>query len=784
MLSEKNAKKFIQSTYKKLYSFFHEESKQVTQLIAHREIDDSDPGKYLPIDKGKEYLSALRKSLYTYQFSRHPFYDYIEVGINHIVIYPHPTQAGRKLLACMVATMWDTRNYPYFNVYKGLFETDTEGGVEFILDHSGNKYSNPVFNSPLNSAAEHAHFHPIQSGGYHTHYSYGWHFAGLMAVHSILALGEIFLEEGESKEVLKQETINFLDQFSRYVATVLLGTLPFDKLQNEKEMQDLQVVLNSIYKHGIFNLYKSSDLLELAKNIQISKQTIQLIRKNYTVVKQDDPLTILTTFIYDLNHFANNVKQMIAAEFNSPVKLYRFGDQESIEQLFKLACCLRRPDTSIEYLDYQALQVRYEILKEKAEAQGPHMLTKYEQTELEFISKEFNIRQLRQKANLDKKEQLRQLRTEFEHLLSAFNKEKSIDYSKIDEELVGFRERVAARFCAKGLAFTCKEIKEDEEQVKIVNRPSTHTALAEINKGFKRSPRDQIAAQIFLQSVLYFSAQGIKQDELYPSLWPVIYEVITYHASLLGIPLLTTHTIYGVLEPKSMISFADMLPTIATGQTNESDITYIEDSLVPEVKINAHWSSVTEKQSTSGANHCKLDIFTILDDIEVLNFPIVNAQAISKELLAAYGVSLHVLSEKLYYQDNVTLHAAEYEFNENYLKNYVLEEKLGGGLPIHMHKFTHYLVPMEPSCQGGLILGRQIGIDKWSFIAIKLPYGYVLQIEPNVIHSDALCQGRYTIALTSVKEVQTALLRKKDGSIQLINQYPAEVNQNPITKLI
>ncbi|WP_419420546.1 hypothetical protein ACNVED_04385 [Legionella sp. D16C41] len=801
MLTQKDAKKLIKSAYEGLHGFFsatstessqsedvalstqiHPVQSEQSQSAKLNELQQTSIEQLAFIEKGVEYLEALRDKLYIYHFEKHPFYERIEVGINHIVIYPHPTQAGRKLLACMVATMWDKRNYDYFNVYKDLLEPGTEQGVEFVLDHAGNKYSNPVFNSSLNSAAEHPHFHPVKSGGYHTHYSYGWQFSGLMAVHSILALGEVFLEESEPKDLFKQETVACLEHFSRYIATILLATLPFDKLQNEKVMQDLKLTLDFIYNNNLFKLVDSK-FLDHIKSMQITSQTIQLIRRNYTAIKHDDLTNILRIFIYDLKHFANNFEHMLKVEFTSTASLYRFGDQQSIEELFRLACCLHHPDTSIEFIDY-------DMLKEKLDSLDQQSNSVQKQQEVEFILNELNLRELRHQAHLDNKEQLKQLRLEFYKLLNS-NGSSVADYTEVDEELVGFRERVAARLHNSSLAFTSAEIKEDKEHVKNVSRPNTHNALAEITKKHRKNQRDQIAAKLFLETVLYVSAESVKQGELNSNIWLTLYDEIIHLTSLINEPLKTTCKIHSVLEPNAKLNFSLILPSITIvkdimeldGGSNHPNEP-IDDNLVPELKIAARWVPAKESVlSPFNPNKtCKLDTFQILSDIEEIDFPVVDPRTVSKALLTTYGVSLHSISEELNHQDNVTLYATEYEFNENYLKNYILNEKCGGGLPIQMKNFRHYFIPMESSCRGGLIIGRQVEQDEWSFIALEVPYGYVLQIEPGVIHSDAFCKGRYTITLAAPTEENIALIKKNCDAIQLVNQHLAEIDN--VSKLL
>ncbi|KTC87307.1 MULTISPECIES: hypothetical protein [Legionella] len=707
-------------------------------------------------NQGKENLRALRKSLYTYSFNDHPLYDRIEVGINHIVIYPHPTQVGRKLLAFMVATMWDERNYPYFNVYKDLLISNSESGVEFVLDHSGAKYSNPVFNSPLNRADDHPHFHPKQSGTYHTHFHYGWQFSGLMAVHSVLSLGSMFLDKGDSKDTVNLETVRCLHDFSQYVTTLLLGSLPFHKLEQVEDLAKLKRLLNFIHQKGIFSLKDSEEMMDLAKNLTISPESISSIRKVDQVFNDDLP-KVLRTFVYDLNNFAKNIEKMSYVLDESEAKLHQFGDEKSIEQLFQLACCLSHPETSIEFMDYEVLSKKAEALRDNWTS-----LSASEQMELDLFSNELKLRELRRMAHLDNQEQLQLLRKEFTENLKLSEGESALTQVKTDAEMVGFRSRVAERITAKGLTFKVNEVKEDLETVKVVSRPDTHAALGKLQV-VAPDARQEIAADLFLQPTMHYKGEkAVSDKELSSESWESIYPAIRHEQSKGGEQLLTTKAIHGVLYPNSKVNFAAMLPTIKSVEKSEAEQRV--DSEVPKVELRARWHKVCEKTASPGQGTLQ-----VLDEIGEIDFPIVKATDVSKNLLESFGVSLHSLAEDLEHKDSVTFYALEYEVDENYRKDHLLQEK-GGGLALQRCSTSSYLIPTSEENQGGIILGRQVGDANWEFISLKVPCGYLLKIKPGAVHSASLCVGQYAMVEAAVKEVNSVQLRKMDNGIQPVAQ--------------
>ncbi|CDZ77946.1 hypothetical protein BN59_02242 [Legionella massiliensis] len=719
-------------------------------------------------------LTGLSESLYTYKFKDHPFYQRIEVGTNHIVIYPHPTQVGRKLLACMVGAAWDERNYSYFNVYEPLLMTGIEPGVEFVLDHAGYKYSNVNFNSFYNQPRDKAHFHPKDAGGYHAHYYYGWQFSGLMAVQSILALGTAFLDQSESKEVFQKETVACLDDFNQYVSTILLGTIPFHHMQDNEEMQRLKTLLEFIRERGLFSLKDNSKMLEIAQSLTISDGTFKAMRRamidDKEAIKDDTITNILRSYIFDLNTIAKNIGQM-ANEKVEGTKFHHLGDKESVEQLFKLACCLQNPETSLEFLSTEELEKKVAEFKPQEGVQ----LEKSQQDALDLVKTEIRLRKLKERVDLNETSQLLKLREGFASTLST----KQIETNEsVDKEMVGYRSRIAERFDVQdSLSFKSKDVLADEEKVVAVHRVDTAAAMQQLESNTKKTPsrRDMIAAEIFeSEEIMYFTINAIREGSLEPKFWELVYAEIVNRVSPSDEVRMTTHCVRGVLEPQANLDFSQMLPKIAPlDLSNQVDV--LDSSAVPQLEVRAHWYKASEKPAKASSNanvFGQLGTFEVLEDTAVLDFPVVDATSVPKDLLESYGVSLHSLSEVLSNDSDATLYATEYEFKEDYMQDYVLQAEGGGGLFVETHSFPHFFIPMEESCQGGFIVGKQIDDEKWSFISLKVPCGSVLKVGANVIHNDSFCVGHHTIALTAARKADSVLLRKNGGEeMQMVQQH-------------
>merc|ERR1719181_266750 len=81
-----------------------------------------------------------------------------------------------------------------------------------------------------------------------------------------------------------------------------------------------------------------------------------------------------------------------------------------------------------------------------------------------------------------------------------------------------------------------------------------------------------------------------------------------------------------------------------------------------------------------------------------------------------------------------------------YIQNFVEKRRLGGGIFIEYHAFPHVLTPMQVDSFLTQTVGKHLGGDKFAFLDIMVPYGYVLTLNPNTIHCDS---GNSGVALSA-----------------------------------
>lgn len=713
----------------------------------------------MPKTTAKTRHLTLRENLYTHEFGEsNPFFARIEVGINHIVLYPHPTVVGKDLLACIVASMWDKTNYSYFNVYNTLQAQD-ESGVKFIIDHSDLVYSNDHFNTD-NTVDEFEHFHPTLPGGVHTHFSYGWQLAGLMAVYSVLACGLSYLSDfaQTDKENYLQSIVNCLTDYSKYVAQLLLDTLP------EGIVNAWQKIFLDISQNGIFNAQSLKESLPNA----ISDAEFSLIRKD---IATDDTTRILRTFIYDLQQFSHHAKDLPLLK-----DIPKFGDANSVAQLFNLACCLQQDQYQIfKVFSDDELQQKITHLENSAD------ITDELQTQLEFVKNELYERELRK------------LLPDNAVVITTKNPRE------IDLEIQYYRERLSSRAYQQAHAAVPQEpfVFDSQEvlgatKIQSVMRPKAVDVLeARRNKPIPES--DRIAAEFFLdEAVHYFRPNSHQIGDIATEHWPAIHSAVVHRTGDTSEGLMTTHKVHAIVYPNANINFNEMLqrrshfPSIGPSFLPISP--YSMFHYYPQTTVRASWYNAQEKAVLDLSKDVNVfgavGTFEIQENRKSLEFTPLDASRVHPSFLASYGAQISsVHSDILYSDSEAVLYVTEYEFHEDYMSNYVLHAQRGGGLFIETHPFPHHLAPLDPSCSGFVILGKKSSPDKYSFAAFNVPFGYVLKIDANAIHSDSFVTGPHAISLTTDYEADVVLMRRKDGSIQHVKETEALSPLAPVTSM-
>ncbi|HAU1654684.1 TPA: hypothetical protein JBJ28_14135 [Legionella pneumophila] len=203
-----------------------------------------------------------------------------------------------------------------------------------------------------------------------------------------------------------------------------------------------------------------------------------------------------------------------------------------------------------------------------------------------------------------------------------------------------------------------------------------------------------------------------------------------------------------------------------------------------ELTLKATWKNKNQERGVSGRDASVfggLGVLIISPDMKVMNIPKMNALAVPASFLAKYGAELIPL-EQPFTLDAVdessleNLYLVEYQWDADYIQDYVMNVRGGGGLFVETHPFPHVFTPLSPECRGALILGFERKDGAFDFAAFEIPFGYTMKIASNVIHGDSFFVGPYAIALTETELADSVLLKQDtpQRDIQRVAQIPTK----------
>jgi hypothetical protein len=231
-------------------------------------------------------------------------------------------------------------------------------------------------------------------------------------------------------------------------------------------------------------------------------------------------------------------------------------------------------------------------------------------------------------------------------------------------------------------------------------------------------------------------------------------------------PLMKSHTAHYILNAGESV---DMLT--ATGLSPESipsrtDIQMKEPSELK--RFRAEWKNRDQELAKSGRDASVFGgqgVMLAKMQGDVIKIPTMNALATPPKFLEKYGASLVPLADSITLEKPSDptlekLYMVEYDFDPEYIAQYVMHEQGGGGIFVERHPFPHIFTPLSENCKGSLILGVDNNDGTFDFAAFEIPFGYSLKINSNVIHGDSYFTGRYAIALTETELADTVLFKQ------------------------
>lgn len=258
-----------------------------------------------------------------------------------------------------------------------------------------------------------------------------------------------------------------------------------------------------------------------------------------------------------------------------------------------------------------------------------------------------------------------------------------------------------------------------------------------------------------------------------------INQAIVNRSAESGEVLMTTTAVHAIVKPGESLAITTRLNLQVDAVPNP--LTNFDSTCV--VSIGASWLDASIKAATvaDDANiFGQSGLFLLAGSCDQLTIPMQNAAAVSADALAYFGATLVPINQPIsnFNTSPYPLCFVSYRFMPNYIEQYVLQPKKGGGVFVETHDFPHVFVPMSPDCRGGLILGREVGQQQFEFSAFSIPYGYAMHIKSNVIHGDSFFVGEYAITLTERSKASTVLMRKSDESILPVEQVDASLSSS------
>lgn len=246
-----------------------------------------------------------------------------------------------------------------------------------------------------------------------------------------------------------------------------------------------------------------------------------------------------------------------------------------------------------------------------------------------------------------------------------------------------------------------------------------------------------------------------------------------------GKPLMKAAQVHAILQTGTEIN---MLEATGIKEEDLSSPSAIKITMPTELTVKASWKNKTVEAAVSGCDASvfgALGVLVVPQNVPVVDIPKMNARAVPSEFLARYGAELIPL-EQSFHLDTVAdpslknLYLIEYQWDSDYVHDYVMKKQGGGGLFVETHPFPHVFTPLSPQCAGALILGVDRHDGTFNFAAFEIPFGYTMKINSNVIHGDSFFVGPYAIALTQTELADSVLFRQDTPGrdIQRVVQTP------------
>lgn len=140
----------------------------------------------------------------------------------------------------------------------------------------------------------------------------------------------------------------------------------------------------------------------------------------------------------------------------------------------------------------------------------------------------------------------------------------------------------------------------------------------------------------------------------------------------------------------------------------------------------------------------------------------------TKEKVNYYNCTLLDQNDIFNFSSDEDMAMFNVNISENYVKNYIMDENIGGGIYLEYHNLPHIHIPLNKKSRGYILLAKKKNNNIFHVSAFQIPLGKALFIKPNVIHNYCFLIGYYNVVYGKSEKYSTAILKNDD---KLVNFY-------------
>lgn len=211
---------------------------------------------------------------------------------------------------------------------------------------------------------------------------------------------------------------------------------------------------------------------------------------------------------------------------------------------------------------------------------------------------------------------------------------------------------------------------------------------------------------------------------------------------------------YYLIKKDNLIEINDPSKNKIVSENNENNIglekTIISGEWIKESTINCN-----QKRNILGND----GIFVSNTDSIILK-----KQLATTSNLKYYGAKLLKINDNLSFETNDILPVATVDVGEDYIKDYIMDEQLGGGVYLEYHNNPHFHMPLNNDSRGCLILGKKED-DNYTLSAFQIPHGYGIYTPPWGIHNDCFLIGEYLVVYSVSEDYSTVIIKNKNQTL-------------------